>query len=119
MNLRRSPIHQRHSLFTQFHCSAQHRLHHEIRNVNSSKCHIFFECTASSGKITARFRNTNKLFPLSCNRQTEEIPIHPRPENSRAGCSRRRGKTAAKISRIPFLHARTRHFSPRAGSLEQ
>src|SRR5271168_3977800 len=43
----RSPIHQRHgfvarfSFITQINLSAQHRLHHEIRNVNSSKRHIF------------------------------------------------------------------------------
>src|SRR5580692_10744924 len=55
-----------------------------------------------------------KLFPFGCNRQTEEIPIHPRPKNPFVGHSRRRGKTTAKIPCIPFLHARTRHLSPRS-----
>src|SRR5271156_1261838 len=38
---RRGPIHQRDGFATQLGLSAQHRLHHEIRSVNSSKRHIF------------------------------------------------------------------------------
>src|ERR1700684_1305566 len=61
------------------------------------------------------------LFPLDCNRQAEKIQFYPRLKNSFAfaGHPRLRSKTAAKISRAPFLHPRTRYFPPRAPSFEQ
>src|SRR5580693_2683003 len=112
-NLRRSPIHQRHRLFTQFHFSAQHGLHHEIRNVNSSKRHIFSNALPHPAKSPPDFTTQLNYFRLAAIgklKKSQSIRVLKIPALAVPGAAE---KPPRKYPAFPFC-TRERDTSPRA-----